>query len=110
MRVFRQIPKTAARWFSDTRGSMPIEGVMGMLLLVGWFAVSFQFYDAFRTKAVNTRASYTIADLISRESDLVGPSYVAGLQKVFNFITNTNAENQTWIRVSLRWRHQGFLA
>lgn len=101
MKMSPKIQRLAKRWLSSTRGSMPIEGMMGMLLLVGWFAVSFQFYDAFRTKTINTRASYTIADLISRETDPVGPAYVAGLQKVFNFIMNSNAEKQTWIRVTL---------
>ncbi|MCB1400285.1 MAG: hypothetical protein KDJ82_10660 [Rhodobacteraceae bacterium] len=101
MKTLRHLRQYARQWLSSTRGSMPVEGMMGMLLLIGWFAVSFQFYDAFRTKAINTRASYTVADLISRESDLVGPKYVAGLQKVFNYITNSNAAKQTWIRVTL---------
>lgn len=82
----------------DTAGSMPIEGLMGVLLLLGWFAISFQFYDAFRMKGLNTKAAYTIADLISREEQPVGPKYVDGMQRVFDFLTSSGGAS--WIRVS----------
>ncbi|WP_415183628.1 hypothetical protein [Phaeovulum sp.] len=89
-------------WNDDTTGSMPIEGIMGFLLLIGWFMVSFQFYDAFRLKAVNAKAAYTIADLLSREKGQIGPKYIQGMQKVFDFVTNSRG--RSWIRVtSIRW-------
>lgn len=82
----------------ETAGSVPIEGMLGVLMLLGWLAISFQFYDAFRTKSLNTKAAYTIADLISREEQPVGPKYVDGMQQVFDFLTNS--DGSSWIRVS----------
>jgi Flp pilus assembly protein TadG len=85
----------------DESGSAAIEGVMGALLLIAWTLIAFQIYDAFRLRSEATRATYTIADMISRQRTPIGPKYVQGLQKVFNFLTRTNATNQSWLRVTL---------
>lgn len=93
--------RVLSRFRTDERGSIPIEGLLGALMLLTWYAVAFQFYDAFRMRAVATRASYTVADMLSREKLNVGPTYVGGMQKVFDFITNATINRQTWIRVTM---------
>jgi hypothetical protein len=85
----------------DEAGSVVIEGVIGSLMLFGWMVVSFQMYDAFKVRSEVTRSTYMIADMISRQRDPIGPKYVKGLQKVFNFLTNAQSDNQTWVRVTL---------
>lgn len=88
------------KFWRNEQGSIPIEGVYGTLLLLSWFIVAFQVYDAFRTRSMALRASYTVGDLISRERNAIGPAYVDGLKRVFDFITRANAGN-TWLRVTL---------
>ncbi len=83
------------------RGSVPIEGVMGALLLLGWYAIAYQFYDAFRTKALAMRASYTVGDLISREKTPIGPNYMAGTKKLFDHIMGNPVSSRSWMRVSV---------
>ena len=87
-------------WKSEG-GSIPIEGLYGGLLLLGWYAIAFQFYDAFRTRSVALRASYTVGDLISRERNAIGPKYVTGVKKVFDYIANAPNDKYTWLRVTL---------
>lgn len=94
MRVLRN-------FWRNERGSVPIEGVYGALLLLGWYIIAFQFYDAFRSRSVALRASYTVGDLLSRERDAIGPTYVTGLKKVFDFISDAPNANYTWLRVTL---------
>lgn len=94
MKIFRKF------WRNET-GSIPIEGIYASLLLLGWFAVAFQIYDAFRTRSLALRATYTVGDLISREENAIGPTYVAGLKKVFDFISRVPNSNYTWMRVTL---------
>lgn len=86
---------------TDRRGSIPIEGLFGGLLLLGWYAIAFQFYDAFRVRSIATRATYVVGDLISREANAIGPTYVTGLKKVFDYISNAPNSNYTWLRVTL---------
>jgi len=87
-------------WRNET-GSIPIEGVYGTLLLMGWFVVAYQVYDAFRTRSVALRAAYTVGDLISRERNAIGPLYVTGLKKVYDYMTHAPNTNYTWLRVTL---------
>lgn len=102
MTLLRRFRTWFSRRYADESGSMPIEGVMGFLLIMGWFLVAFQLFDAFRIKSINAKAAYTVADLISREREPVGPSYVAGMKKVFEYITNDRGTS--WIRItSIYW-------
>ena len=94
MRLLRKL-------LTDHRGSIPIEGLFGGLLLLGWYAIAFQFYDAFRVRSIATRATYVVGDLISREANAIGPNYVEGLKKVFDYISNAPNSNYTWLRVTL---------
>ena len=84
----------------DERGSIPIEGVMGALLILGWYAIAFQFFDAFRTKAQVMKASYTVADMISREETPIGPTYMNGAKRLFDFMLNSTPE-RSWLRVTI---------
>jgi hypothetical protein len=82
----------------QTGGSMPTEGVMAFAFLIWWYIASFQFFDAFRQKNVTLKAAYTIADMISRETDPIDADYIAGLNTVFDYLTYS--QHPTWIRVS----------
>lgn len=89
------------RFLRQNRGSVAIEGLFGAVLLLGWFMVAYQFYDAFRMRAVVSRATYTVADLISRVRDPIGPAYVDGVKKIFDAATRSSGDGQSWIRVTL---------
>lgn len=92
----------AQRLRRDETGSMAVEGVLSVLLLMGWMIVALQFFDGYRVKALNTKAAYTIADLLSREKYTVGPTYVEEMKKVFNYVTD--ARGASWIRVTgIKW-------
>lgn len=89
------------RFWRNENGSIPIEGLYGGLLLLGWYAIAFQFYDAFRMRSQALRATYTVGDLISRERNAIGPTYVTGLKRVFDYIAGAPNANYAWLRVSL---------
>ncbi len=93
--------KALRSWWRKEDGSAAIEGLYGGLLLLGWLVIAFQFYTAFRLRALALNASYTTADMISRERDPIGPSYVAGLKQIFDFVGRAPNENYTWLRVSI---------
>lgn len=85
----------------DNRGSIPTEGVLAFTMLIWWYLASFQFFDAFRQKNINLKAAYTIADLISRQTDAIDQGYVNGLNTVFDYLTFSN--RPTWVRISSIW-------
>lgn len=87
------------RLFGDDReGSMPAEGVMAATFLIWWYIASFQFFDAYRQKNVNLKAAYTIADMVSRQTDVIDRAYINGLNKVFDYLTYSR--QRTEVRIS----------
>jgi hypothetical protein len=81
---------------------MAVEGVLAVLLMMGWLITALQFFDGYRVKTLNTKAAYTISDLLSREKSTIGPTYVEEMKKVFDFVTD--ARGDSWIRVTgIEW-------
>lgn len=89
------------RFRKDETGSIPIEGLLAFIMLSGWLILSIEIYDVFKIRGAATRANVTVSDLISRERDPIGPKYVAGIKKVFDFTTGNNDPSRSWIRVTL---------
>lgn len=89
------------RFRKNERGSIPIEGLMGILLLMGWYAIAFEFYDAFRMRAKATKAAYTVSDLLSRQRQEIGPKFVDGMKKVYDYVADARISDRSWMRVTL---------
>lgn len=89
------------RLLRDEDGATPIEGLMGGLLLLRWFMVAYQFYDAFRLRAVVGSASYVVADLVSRQKGAIGPQFVEGTKRIFDQITRVESSDRSWLRLTL---------
>lgn len=98
MSIYSRLKLRGRRFETDTSGSMPTEGVMAFTFLIWWYIASFQFFDAYRQKNINLKAAYTIADMISRETDMLDSDYIDGLNTVFDYLTFSN--KPTWVRVS----------
>jgi Flp pilus assembly protein TadG len=111
MSVLRSLRLSCRTFGTDTRGSIPTEGVMAFTFLIWWYIASFQFFDAYRQKNINLKGAYTVADLLSREtgpvtgdptSVEVNQAYIDGLNTMFDYLTYSN--KPTWIRVtSVYW-------
>lgn len=85
----------------DESGSVPIEGLFGGLLLLTWFMLAYQIYDAFRTRAIVGTASFTVADLISRQRNAIGPEFVTGTKRIFDQMTRVQDASRSSLRVTL---------
>lgn len=102
MNMRRQLRRFLAYWRDDCTGATAIEGVLATVALVSWYAMAYQYTDAFHVKTTNTKGAFTIADAISREKSPVNAAYMDGLNKLFDYVTM--AQGDTWIRVtSIYW-------
>lgn len=86
------------RWLRDTRGTLTVETIIVLPMLLVAFLALVVFYDAFRTQKVNVSASYTLSDLISRQVAPITPAYMEGLHDIYDHISRTN--HATSLRVS----------
>lgn len=83
-----------ARFASDQKGSTTVEAVLILPLLLWAYVAMFVYFDAFKIQNTNLRAAYTIADMISRQTNAIDANYVNGLNTVFDYLveidTNTS--------------------
>lgn len=90
---------------NDTRAGFTVELVMVLpLLLWGYFGM-FVLFEGYRSLSSNIRASYTISDLLSRETDGITSAYINGLNDIQDILTQS--PHRTVLRVSVFSYDQG---
>lgn len=72
--------KRLCRFCRDEMGTVTVETVLILPVLVWCYVGTFVFFDAFQTDARNIKATYTIADILSREvNEPITPEYLDSL-------------------------------
>lgn len=94
----RPLLAAAARLRDDTRGSVTLEMVFVIPMLLIVILALFVYFDAFRNQRTNISASYTVSDLLSRQTEPVTPAMIEGMHDLYDFITRSRF--QTSMRVS----------
>jgi hypothetical protein len=87
------------RFLRSERGSFTVEAVVIFPLLVWAYTAMFVFWDAFKTQNINLKATYTIADMISREQEEICTSYIAGATSIYAFLNSGDSNHR--VRVSV---------
>ena len=68
--MYWKLIKTHIRDFAqDTRGTIMVETVLSLPLLIMGLAAMFEFFEIHRFQSARDKATYTIADMISREQN-----------------------------------------
>ncbi|MCA2011055.1 hypothetical protein LCM17_06125 [Cereibacter sphaeroides] len=87
------------RHFSrDGRGSVSLELVLVLPLLLWALVATVIFYEGYQARYHAQMAAQTVADIMSRETNLFTANYVEGLNDVFDFLADSNYD--TRLRVS----------
>ena len=80
-------------------GSLSVEAVIILPILVWAITATFVFWDAFRTLNASQKATYAVADMLSREETAVDANYLTSAHELFNFLAGEAGSNA--IRVSV---------
>lgn len=99
MRKFREFGK---RFTADDRGATAVEGVFASIFLIWWYISAIQFFDALRNKNSNQKATFAIADLLSRETGVLTASNIEGLNTMFNYLAYSKQASRLRV-TSLNW-------
>ncbi|MCC5956417.1 MAG: pilus assembly protein [Natronohydrobacter sp.] len=95
---FRSVLNRLHRYRDDTRGSMTVEMVLVVPVLLWAYFAMVIFFDAYRARMEAQAAALTVADLISRQTDTIRADYLEGMNDVYDFLT-TRAQD-TRLRIS----------
>lgn len=96
-----RIARALTRFGRDEWGTMTMEAVIMLPILIWWYLGGLVFFDAYQARSINLKAAYTVSDLISRSvSGEVATSDLEGLADLFGYLTADKGENAE-IRVTL---------
>lgn len=85
-------------------GSVAIETVIILPMMFWAYLSMFSIFDAFRQYSITQKASYTVGDMISRETVPLDNAYLDGAQDLFDYLTRSRTASS--IRVSsLKWNN-----
>ena len=88
-------------FWKETKGAITVETVIAVPLLFWAITATFEYFEVHRYKSAREKATYTIADMISRETAEPGVTsiYMDNALTLFNEMSNDDGTNQ--IRVSI---------
>jgi hypothetical protein len=92
--------KTTTGFFRREDGSLSVEACFSVPLLAWAIVATFVFFDAFKTLNISQKATYTIADMISREEVAVDDNYITALHETFTYLAGGDI-GPSAIRVSV---------
>jgi hypothetical protein len=97
--MLNHIKSRLTAFLRDDDGNMSIEALVFIPFVITLLASTFSFYDAFRFKALNTKAAFTISDALSRQTDAITPAYIDGMVSTLAFLTRS--ESHYSLRVTM---------
>jgi hypothetical protein len=95
---------TGMRFNNSERGAVIAESVIVLPMLVWAYLAMSVYWDAYATKNTVQKATYTIADMISREMNPISGPHVDGLLSVMDFLIEKDLN--TTLRVSSITRNE----
>lgn len=99
MTLFRYLRRFARK--DDGTGAIELLLVVPMMTWV--FLGTIVYFDAYRDRAITQRASLTVADMYSRETDYITPAYLNGTRDLLKFLMSD--DETTKFRVTaFTWR------
>lgn len=92
--------RALARFARDARGDVNVEAVIFLPFLILTMVATMVFYDVFRKDSLGDKATFTVGDMMSRETDYITPAYIDSTKALFTFLTGTSSAENT-LRVSV---------
>ncbi len=94
------IPAALRRFIRSEEGSISVEAMLILPILVWCYLGTFVFFDAYRSQSTNLKAAYTIGDTLSRETGYITPLYMDSLSALQKFLVDED-NGMARLRVSV---------
>lgn len=87
------------RFLRDPRGTVAVETVIIAPFMIMGLIYSYEYFDMYRAQSVRDKATYTMADILSRETAVVDDTYIDSAKSLFDSITDDRSPNDLRITV-----------
>jgi Flp pilus assembly protein TadG len=102
----------ARRFAADQRGNLSVEAVLMLPVLVWTMIAFFAFWDVYRINYLAKKATFTVADIISRERAQIQQSFILRYANVFAYAVERpiamTTSNATSMPFAMRVTSLGF--
>jgi hypothetical protein len=99
MIFLKKIRARIQAWKQNEEGSLSIETLFMVPLLVWALLATTVYFDAYRTKFLHTKATSAIADMLSRETYLISDEYLEGLFDIFKALVGDQTTPLLYVAV-----------
>ena len=82
-----RIKRRIIRFKLEETGTAIVEMVLMTPIMVYGFLITLQFFDAYRAELISSKAALTIADMYSRETGYIDPTYLNGTRSLLKYLT-----------------------
>lgn len=82
--------RSLAGFRRENRGSAAVESMILLPILFWTYLAMFSFFDMLRQQSTNQKAAFTIADMLSRETDKVDGTYLTNTHKLFKSLVRAD--------------------
>ena len=86
-------------FLANEKGTLSIEAVLAVPILVWAMTATFVFWDAFKTLNISQKATYTVADMLSRETQDITPDYMTAMHEIFAYLAESGGNNALRVTV-----------
>ncbi|WP_370284028.1 TadE/TadG family type IV pilus assembly protein [Pseudooceanicola sp.] len=101
-RLASRIGARLSRFRAETSGNVAIEALILLPLLFWAYLAMFSYFDMLRQQSLNQKASFTVADMLSRETLEINDQYVTNAHDLFKSMIRS--DSSTAMRISvLKW-------
>ena len=98
--MFRKITRKLQEFRRKEDGAL--EAALYLPLLLGVFAATYTLFDLFRQETVNSKAAYTVSDLISRETAALNDDYIDSIYTLGKLMARAGSDMSMRVSV-IRW-------
>ncbi len=91
MPILSAFTRALRRYRDRTSGSMVIESIFAIPILALGMTGFFTFWDVYRSQNMVQKASYAVADMLSREMIPATPAFIDGLERTLEFLIREDA-------------------
>ena len=77
----------------DTNGTIMVETVLTLPMMFMGLAGMFEFFEVHRFQSTRDKASYTVADMLSREQSVINDVYMDNVKTLFDEIADDYGVN-----------------
>jgi hypothetical protein len=85
-----RLPKLLRRFIRDTEASLTVELVIMLPVLLWGYVATSVFFDAYNVQSNAAKATYTIADLLSRQREEVDAQFLGEAHDLFDWLLAGN--------------------